>query len=178
MKRFDFLRDGDSSIIETVRESLAAPALRGPLSCAAVLAIVFALGAAVETVAIRGAQNAARADEAKYAQAQAAMVRVRPEEERTLLESETIDRLRSLRDSGPRVAAGLVRLANALPRAVWLTAVDGTADGYTVSGEAPDVAAVGEVFPSLTGLHPVLGRIDAATRSEPVRFVVSLEAWP
>jgi hypothetical protein len=178
MKRFDFLRDGERALPETLRAAFASSAMRAPLICAGGIFAAIGIAVAAETYALDAAAHAAQNYEARYATARAAGDAVERVQRQALRSSENADRVRWLRGSGTRVAGGLARVANALPAHAWLTAIDRVPGGYTLSGAAADPAAIAGMFGAFETQFPVLVRVDGAAGSQPARFTLTIEASP
>ncbi|TAM56366.1 hypothetical protein EPN52_14760 [bacterium] len=135
------------------RRQPVAPAARAARVLPA-LALVLALAAAAaHAAAASSAERAARIAQLRaVAQARAAPV------ERLRAQVTQLERAASeaehLRATGPRLAAQLARLADALPRAAWLTALEVESDGaLRISGRAPQFATVGAVLAALERVH-------------------------
>jgi Tfp pilus assembly protein PilN len=154
--RFDYLHDAPPDIIDRIRTYRLPRRLRGAALTLGALACVILVIAGIEDSRIRAATGLElRASDRVDAQ-RAALARGR-------LQWRDVDRLiaadrqlRRIRLSGSTIAAKLAAIANQLPRRVWLSSIGPAAAGWSIEGEALDVAALDTALGNLIAT-PSLG---------------------
>lgn len=138
--RFNYLSDTPPDIVERLRSIHAKPHLRLPLAACLTVLVIITAWSQLERRWVERALQEDRAATLRLQQARdelSALNLARGDTERLL----NIDRrLRAVRTSGLKIAAGLARVANALPAGAWLTELSrAKGGGFVLRGRARDV---------------------------------------
>jgi Tfp pilus assembly protein PilN len=144
--RFDFLRDGLPDAVEGALAFRLPRRLRTAAYALVTVVCAIVACAGFEAMRTNAATAIERTEEVRLDSARDRLAAANLELQNVASLLETDRRLRAVRTSGTQAVLRLARIGNLVPRGVWLSSVEPSADGLSVEGEAVNVDALHRVL--------------------------------